>query len=223
MAGAARERLQGRARPDIQSPDAFGRVKLVPGDAEQIHPQGLDVHRNLAGRLGGIGMDEGSRGVGQARDLGDGLDGADLVIGVHDGDEDGVFAQGAAQIMGGYAAMLIDGEGGYGKAERCQRAARLYHRRMLDGAGDDVTASFPQRLYHADDGQVIGLGAATGKEHLVGVASEHRGYVGPRALHRPLGGDAIAVRAAGVAKELSQAGCDGLGHLGRDGGGGVIV
>ena len=42
-------------RPDKEGSDAFGGVKFVPGDGQQIHFETANVHFNLAAGLGSIG------------------------------------------------------------------------------------------------------------------------------------------------------------------------
>lgn len=50
---------------DIQGADTLGRVELMAREGEHIHPQSLDIHRDVADRLDGIGMEPGAHGRGR--------------------------------------------------------------------------------------------------------------------------------------------------------------
>ena len=53
----------------------------------------MHVDGNLADGLHGVGVEEDALLVAELADLGDGLDDADLVVGVHDADEDGLVVR----------------------------------------------------------------------------------------------------------------------------------
>jgi hypothetical protein len=55
----------------------------VRRDRQQVHAESLDVDRDLAGRLHGVGMEHRAALSGNRGQLGDGLHGPDLVVGVH--------------------------------------------------------------------------------------------------------------------------------------------
>ena len=63
----------------------------------------LDVDGDLADGLDGVGVEEDALLVADFADLADGLDDADFVVGVHDGDEDGLVGafgdDGAAEVV----------------------------------------------------------------------------------------------------------------------------
>ena len=52
---------------DVQRPDALRGIQLVPGDRQQIDAQLAHVHRHLAERLGGVGVDQDAALAGDAR------------------------------------------------------------------------------------------------------------------------------------------------------------
>ncbi len=60
---------------------------LVAGDGHRVKARAAEVHRHGAERLDGVGVHGHAGSMGQLHDPGDGLDGADLVVGPHDGDE----------------------------------------------------------------------------------------------------------------------------------------
>ena len=94
------QRFERYATAHEQGADTLGRVELVAGDREQIDAELVHAGRNLADRLGGVGMEEDPVLAGDARALLDRLDGADLVVGVHDADEDRARRDRPAQVVG---------------------------------------------------------------------------------------------------------------------------
>ena len=67
----------------------------------QIDAQLLDIDGNLAQRLHAIGMKRHARFTGDLCDLGNRLDRAELVIGMHHRDQHGLRPQSAANIVAG--------------------------------------------------------------------------------------------------------------------------
>ena len=64
-----------------------GTADFVSGDCEIVHAEGLNIHWDFTEGLGGVGMEASAGGVDGLGEVGDGLDGAELVIGQHDGNE----------------------------------------------------------------------------------------------------------------------------------------
>ena len=96
---AAVEKLaQARAAANVERADALGRVEFVAGEGEQIDLQRVHVERNFPGGLHGVGVEIDVGFGGDAADFFERLDGAELVVGVHDGDENGFGADGVAQF-----------------------------------------------------------------------------------------------------------------------------
>ena len=75
------------AASHVQGSDSLGCIELVTGDGEQVDAQIVNIHRDLADRLGGVGVDERAALLGHGRQFPDRLDRSGLVVGVHDGDE----------------------------------------------------------------------------------------------------------------------------------------
>jgi hypothetical protein len=95
MAAAELARAERDAFADVEGADALGGVELVAGDGVEIDEG--DGGREFAGGLDAIGVEERA---GRAGDGGKGfevLHGANLIVGVHDGDEDGFGAEGLAE------------------------------------------------------------------------------------------------------------------------------
>src|SRR5258707_1000395 len=73
-----------RAAPDVEGTDAFRTVDLVPGKGGEIDAEVVDVEGKRTQRLGSIGVQQDAVFTSNLADLGEGLDSADLVVGVHD-------------------------------------------------------------------------------------------------------------------------------------------
>ena len=69
----------------------------MAGDRQQVDAERRDVERQLAGRLHGVGVEQRAAGVGDGGELGDRLDGADLVVGVHHRDQRGAVGDGGRE------------------------------------------------------------------------------------------------------------------------------
>ena len=95
LAGPDDERRERRAPPDVEGADALWAVALVGRDRQQVHAQVVDRDGDLADRLGGVGVDDRPVGPGVGGELGDGHQGAGLVLGEHHGHEGHVIAEGA--------------------------------------------------------------------------------------------------------------------------------
>jgi len=211
------------ATADIEGADALGSVKLVAGDGEQINPQLIDADRNLAGRLGGVAMEHGAVGVGDGRQFGDGLDGADLVVGVHDADQEGLFPESGLEVAGGDHAIPVNRQNREFKAQGLEMRGHLDDGGMLNRGNDEMISLVAMGQAIALEGEVVGLGAAAGEEDLVGVATEQGGDLGARLLDGAPALLAVPVGAGGVAEGGDNERQHGGGDLGVDGCGGVVI
>ena len=123
----------------------------------------------------------------------DGLDDADFVVGVHDGDEDGLVGafgdDGALEVVEVDEAVGLDGQVGDDVAHLLELLAGVEDGLVLGDLGDDVVAALAVHLGDALDGEVVGLGGAGGEDDLLGGA--------PMSL-------AICSRAASTAFSASQ-------------------
>ena len=98
LTAAEGERLQGDAVGLIESADAFGSAALGGVDGEQVNAETGDVQVQQTESLGGVGVEVersgeaaskavGAGGTNEGGDFGEGLDGAELVVGERDGDK----------------------------------------------------------------------------------------------------------------------------------------
>ena len=90
LLAAVHERDDPRPLPDVQQPHPLGPVELVGRGAQEIDVELIRRKREMAEGLDGVGMETDAPLAGEPADLGDRLDRPDLVVGVHDGDENGL-------------------------------------------------------------------------------------------------------------------------------------
>mgnify|MGYP003693923911 CR=1 FL=1 len=101
-------------------------------------PSSVEVDRQLAEGLHRVDVE---RHAVLARDTADRLDRlerADLAVGVHDADRQGVRANRAPHLVGIDHAVLVDADAGQAEALGLERPARAEHRVVLDLRGDEV-------------------------------------------------------------------------------------
>ena len=89
------------AAAGIEHADALRPVELVGGEAQHVDVHLIDVDLHVARRLDGVGVEQNALFLADRADLPDGLDGADLVVGEHDGHEAGVVADGVGDLLRG--------------------------------------------------------------------------------------------------------------------------
>ena len=162
---------------DEESAGALGAVELVAGQGEHVDVLGVHVDGQMAGGLDGVGVEGDLLLPADLADLGDGLDGADLVVGVHDGHQAGLLGDGLGHLLGGNETVFVDVQQGDGKALLLQLLEGVEDGVVLKGGGDDM--GLPRAFPHpsgGEDGLVVGLAAAGGEIDLVGTAVEAVGH-----------------------------------------------
>src|SRR6266446_7706554 len=108
MAGTVNQGFQLDTAPYIERADALGGVELVAGDGEQIDAELVDFGRDLSDRLRRVGVKANSVLPRDGADFLDRLDGADLVVGMHDAYQDRLRSNGATHVLGIDPARAID-------------------------------------------------------------------------------------------------------------------
>jgi hypothetical protein len=168
-------------------------------------------------------------------EFGDRLDGAGLVVGVHDRDQYGPVGQGRGEVARRQPAGPVHGQhGDLDVVPVAQVSAGVKDGGVLRGLGDDLGAAdgpagrvAGQGGQHtAADGQGVGLGAAAGEHDLVRpvrVGTDQGCHLGASGLQAGAGGWAVVMAAGGVAEPLAQIGLHGIGDPGVDRGSGVVI
>ena len=174
-------------------------MELVRTGRQGRHAQRVEIDRDAADGLHGVGVHRDTPRRGQGRQLADRLDRAGLVVRQHQRGEPRVVAKrrGHARRVG--EALGVDRHAVHREARRLQPGHRLDDRRVLDRAGDDV----PRRCLgagQAEDRQVVRLRPPGGEDHLgrLGAQDPRDRLLGvlPGAAGRPAEG----VPALGVAR-----------------------
>lgn len=115
----------------------------------------------MAHGLDGVGVEHHPGLAADRPQLPDGLDGADLVVGIHDADQAGVGAQGLAQLVRRDQPLLPHLQQGDLEAFGGQLVQGVEHGVVFKGRGDDVFFAPGRTLPGgAAQGLVVGLAAA---------------------------------------------------------------
>src|SRR5690606_32381257 len=172
MAATVHGGFQAHARlaADVQRADTFRAVGLVRREGHQVDLELLQVDLDLAGRLGGIDVEQHTAGAGQLTDGGDVVDGADLVVDVHDRDQDGVVAQRRLEHGRGDDAVVDVLEVSDIDALALVLASGVQDRLVYDLGGVDVLALGEIEVRDTLDALVVGLGLAAGPDAFPRVA-----------------------------------------------------
>ncbi len=221
--GTVHEGLEPRTAPDVEGADSLGRVELVPRDREEVHTEVVNPRRDLPGALRGVGVHEHAGRAGDGSDLLDGLDRPDLVVGVHDADEDGARGDGAADGLGIDSSLAVHADDRDLRAQPLKELQRLQDGRMLDGAGDEVVAAITVGEEDSLQRMVVRLGAAAREDDLVRCGAEQLGDLTTRPLHRRLRRRARPVAVRRIAEMVGEERPHGLRGLGSERRAGVEV
>src|SRR5260370_14934719 len=123
---------------DIQGDDSLWRIEFVSGNGAEINSQSVDVDRDFPRGLYGVGVEVDVGFLGDAADFFERLDGAELVVGVHDGDQNGFRPDGAAQILEINLSFAISRQIGDASACFFECLAGVENSFVFDGGGVDA-------------------------------------------------------------------------------------
>ncbi len=223
MSAPEKQRLERSIFADVQRAHAFWPVELVCGDREEIDFEFADVDANFARGLHRIAMKINIRFESDAPDFGDGLDGAELVIRVHHGDENGFGAKRAAHILGIDNAVTGDREPGDFDALLFESFDGVEDGVVLDGRADDVLFFAAHRGDEAENGEIVRLRAAAGKYNFGWLCANERGDGLARGFDGTAGVLAGGMNRAGVAVAFSEERQHRVEDFAVDGSGGVVI
>ena len=150
-------------------------------------------------------MEQNALFLADRADLLDGLDGADLVVGEHDGHEAGVVADGVGDLLRGDEPVRVHVEQRHLKALLFQALEGVQHGVVLERGGNDVLFALARAdVGRGGDGLVVRLAAAGGKVDLARLGSKAGGHIGPGRLEHFLGLLADGIEARRVAEGMIQ-------------------
>ena len=197
------------------------------GQRQQIHAERAYIDGNLADRLHGIGVYEGAVLVRDLRERGDRLDGAKLVVRVHDRHDHRVVGDELPQAIRRGDAGLIDGDERRAPPAPRERLQRVQYGLVFNGARDEVTtAGWLERVTYSSctaDRKIVRLGAAAGEHHFRGIAVDERSDGRPRLVEHRFGLLPEVMHARRVAELVAGDAHDRLHHLRGERRRGVVV
>ena len=193
-------------------------------DGQQVDVVLLNVNGNFAHRLHAIHCKENPVFLGNLADFRDGVDHANFIVGVHDGDQNRGRLDGCFQVVQADAAVTLHRQIANLKTMLLQVLASVEHGFVLDRLGNDVVAFLAEHFRDAFDHQVVGFRGAAGEDNLLPRGVDQRGHLLARIFHGFFGAPAEGVVAACRIPELAgeiRHHC--LHHTRVDGRGGVII
>ena len=152
-----------------------------------------------------------------ARDLGDRLNHAQLIVGMHNRDQPRIRPQRAPHIVGIHQAARANRQNRDGRARALELRAGGQHRRVLDRARDDV------RRPRSQQRQVVCLRAAAREYQLGGAGVDQRRQLPPRPFQPLFGRLSEMMDAGSVTIHLTETRHQRLQYFGSDRRGGVVV
>ena len=201
----------------------------MTGKGKQIHLERVDINGDFSGGLHGVGVEINVCFLREAADFFERLDGAELVVGVHDGDENGFGPDGSAQILHIYLSFAIGRQIGDGHALFFEGLAGIEDGFVFDGRGDDVLAGFAGAhsqdwlCHNPEDGVIVRFGAAAGKDDFLGAGADQGGHLFAGGFDGGASALARCVDGSGVGKFGGEIGKHGVEHFRLDGRGGVEI
>ena len=187
-------------------------MDLVSGHGDRVRPQRRSAEGHLEEALHRVGVKDRVRAdaVRQLRHLLDRHNRAGLVVDHHDADEHRVLPQRALQLLQRDASQRVRLQIRDLKAALFQLFHGIEHRVVLDRRGDRMPAARCHPLRAGKDRPVVGLRAAGGEKHALGLRAQRRRDALPRSLQQPRRRNAQPVDGAGIAPVLGERAQRGL-------------
>ena len=183
----------------VQCANALGAVELVGGEAQHIDVLRLHIDGDVTYRLDSVGMEQHALFLTNGADLSDGQHRADLIIGVHAGDQAGILTDSIRNLLGGDVVTLGNIQVSHRKALFFQLLQGVQHRMMLKSGGNDVHFILAAtQVGGGNDRLVVGFRTAGGEVDLTGLAAQAGSYLTPGIFQGFLGILTGGVQAAGV-------------------------
>ena len=158
---------------DIKSADSLGGMNFMTREAKHIHAKRLDIDRNRANRLYGIGEHKRALGMCNLGNLADRLKRADLIICHHNCHKRGIIIHNRTQLVHIQNAARIHADIHHLKAVLSKRLAGVKYCVMLDLACYDLFAA-SCGISGSFDRPVVRLRTAGSKVELGRLATDRR-------------------------------------------------
>ena len=209
-----------------QRADALGRVDLVAGQREGVHPFPLfQVDGHTQPCLHRVHMEMGAAVFlfDARRQCGNILHRAGLVVHRHAGGQHGAFVHRREKFFRGKGAVPLRQDFHHVEPEVPQRPDGPLHAGMLKPGYHDFIAPVPPGQRRAPHRHVVALRPAGGEIHFVTAAVQRFGHAGAGGLQRKLAFHRRVVQTAGIGPAGQHRLMDDVRHRGvHHGGGGII-
>ena len=186
----------------------------MAGDRHQIDLHRLDIERNLAGGLRGIGVEQDATGPTQRTDLVKRLNDANLVMRRHDRHQKRAVGDRFGESIDRDKAARLDRQIGHSKTFALQRGGAFEHAFVLGRHCDQVIPNLvadgmrPREMRRAFEREVVRLGRTRGEHDFARIGADQPRHLATRRLdrrHRVMSIDmALAVRVAELLCEIGQ-------------------
>ena len=138
LSAACQNRREADAAANPDGAHAFGAAELVRRYGQHVDAERHDVDRYLAGRLDRVGVEQGAGFVRDSRQIGDRLNRANLIVGMHHRHDGRIGLHRASEIVGLDDTQWTDRQLGDPPALPGHRVGRHAHRLVLERADHDV-------------------------------------------------------------------------------------
>ena len=135
-------------------------------NGKRIDAERGNVERNMSVRLHGIGVEQNTQLMRNCSELCNRLNGANLVIRGHNGNQDSIRANRSSQAFRAHPAVGINRQIRYLKTSALKPARRFEHRMMLYRRDDEVVSLFLVRKCNALQRRIVSFAAARGEAKL---------------------------------------------------------
>ena len=157
----------------VQQSHALGTVEFVGGQRQHIDVLCLHVNVKVACRLYGVSVEQDAFLFAYCADLRNGHNGANLVVGIHNGNQTGILSDRICHLRRGNGAAGANVQQLNVKALLFQLFQGVQHGVVLKSGGNNVLFAFSlANAGGGDNGLVVGLAAAGGEGDLPGLTAE---------------------------------------------------
>ena len=189
---------------------AFRSVELVRRERHELHAARRKINLDLARRLHRVGVQHAAVCAHLRGQRGNILNHAGLVVGPHHGNQLRTLLQQRLCFRLDQPPLPVHRQHRQLPPTLLQHIGGRRHRGMFGRADGDASRSVQRG--ETLDGEIAGLGAATGEDHLLRLCVDQRGHLLARAVHRGARHASGAMHARRIAVMLREIGQHGLQH-----------
>ena len=224
LRAAMQDARQSRAPAAIQHADALRSIEAMRREREQRRAELAHVHRQPARARLGIDVESDAAFRCDPANPAHRFDGADVVIHMMHGDENGLIRHRLTNGGGVHQTVRIHLHLGRSEALGFEELYRAQHRRMFDGAEDDVIPPLLIRVSRAFDREIRGLRAVRREKDVLGrFRADERRHLLTRLRQRIPRAQAVRMQRGGVAEVFGEVRAHRLERLRQERRGGLMI